>query len=112
MADVEQISENSEQLQLSSSPVNDDELHRLLVQWNDTQADYPKNKCIHHLFEEQAARTPDAIAVVFENRRLTYGELNNRSNQLARCLLKQGVGPDVLVGICIERSPDMIIGLL
>ena len=112
MADVEQISENSEQLQLSSSPVNDDELHRLLVQWNDTQADYPKNKCIHHLFEEQAARTPDAIAVVFENRRLTYGELNNRSNQLARCLLKQGVGPDVRVGICIERSPDMIIGLL
>ena len=66
---------------------------------------------IHELFEQQVARTPDAVAVVYEGGKLTYQELNEKSNQLAHFLQKRGIGPESLVGICIERSPDMIIGL-
>ncbi|BAY78314.1 amino acid adenylation domain-containing protein [Nostoc linckia NIES-25] len=88
------------------------ERHQLLVEWNDTQADYPQDKCIHQLFESQVARTPDAVAVVFENQQLTYHELNSRANQLAHYLQSLGVGADVLVGLCVERSPLMLIGLL
>jgi non-ribosomal peptide synthetase component F len=80
------------------------ERHQLLVEWNDTQADYPKDKCIHELFEEQAEKSPDAVAVVFEDKQLTYRELNQRGNQLAHYLKKRGVGPEVLVGLCVERS--------
>jgi amino acid adenylation domain-containing protein len=88
------------------------ERHRILVEWNDTKSDYPKDKCIHQLFEEQVERTPDAIAVVFENQKLTYRELNHRANQLAHYLRTLGVVSDVLVGICIEPSLKMVIGLL
>ncbi len=88
------------------------ELHQLLVEWNDTKVDYPQDKCIHELFEEQVAKTPDAVAVVFEEEQLTYQELNSRANQLAHYLQKLGVAPEVLVGICVERSPEMIIALL
>jgi amino acid adenylation domain-containing protein len=88
------------------------ERHQLLVEWNDTRTDYPKEKCIHELFEEQAERTPDNVAVVFEDKQLSYRELNERSNQLANYLWKLGVGPEVLVGICVERSLEMVIGLL
>ena len=88
------------------------ERDQLLVKWNDTQADYPKDKCIHELFEEQVERQPETVAVIFENRQLTYRELNRRANQLARYLQKVGVGPDVLVGICMERSVETVIGLL
>jgi surfactin family lipopeptide synthetase A len=88
------------------------ERHRLLVEWNDTATDYPRSRCVHHLFELQAERTPNATAVVFENERLTYGELNRRANQLAHHLAKLGVGPEVLVGILVERSLDMVVGLL
>ncbi|MBD2517741.1 amino acid adenylation domain-containing protein, partial [Nostoc sp. FACHB-973] len=88
------------------------EQHQLLVEWNDTQADYPIDKCIHQLFEEQVERTPDEIAVVFENQQLTYRELNSRANQLAHYLQSLGVGADVLVGICVERSLEMVVGLL
>ena len=88
------------------------ESHQLLVEWNDTQAEYPQDKCIHHLFEEQVERTPNAVAVVFEEERLTYRELNSRANQLAHYLQSLGVKPEVLVGICIERSLSMIVGLL
>ncbi len=83
-----------------------------LLEWNDTFADYPQDKCIHQLFEEQVARTPDAVAVVFENEQLTYHQLNCRANQLAHYLRSLGVGPDVLVGICVQRSLDMVVGLL
>ncbi|MBG1264975.1 non-ribosomal peptide synthetase, partial [Nostoc sp. WHI] len=86
--------------------------HQLLVEWNDTQADYPQNKCIHQLFEEQVERTPDAVAVVFENEQLTYHQLNCRANQLAHYLRSLGVGADVLVGLCVERSLLTVIGLL
>jgi amino acid adenylation domain-containing protein len=88
------------------------EKHRLLVEWNDTKAGYPKDKCIHRLFEEQVERTPEAIAIVFEDQQLTYQQLNARANQLAHYLQKLGVGPEVLVGICIERSIEMVVGLL
>ena len=88
------------------------EQQQLLIEWNDTQVDYPQDKCIHQLFEEQCLRTPDAVAVVFENQQLTYHELNCRANQLAHYLQSLGVGADVLVGICVERSLEMIVGLL
>nr|WP_317616852.1 condensation domain-containing protein [Nostoc sp. PA-18-2419] len=88
------------------------ERHQLLVEYNNTQLDYPQDKCIHQLFEEQIARTPDAVAVVFAGQQLTYRELNYRANQLAHYLRCLGVGADVLVGICVERSLEMIVGLL
>jgi len=92
--------------------LSDRERHQLLVEWNNTQVDYPKDSTIHQLFEAQVERTPDAIAVVFEDQKLTYGELNKRANQVAHYLQKLGVKPEVLVGICTERSLDTIVGLL
>jgi non-ribosomal peptide synthetase component F/acyl carrier protein len=88
------------------------ERHQLLVEWNDTWAEYPLKQCIHQLFEAQVERTPDAVAVVYKDEQLTYRELNSRANQLARYLQKLGVGPEVLVGICVERSLEMVVGLL
>jgi amino acid adenylation domain-containing protein/non-ribosomal peptide synthase protein (TIGR01720 family) len=88
------------------------ELHQLLVAWNDTHAEYPLDKCIHELFEVQVERTPDAVAVVFEDVQLTYRQLNERANQLAHYLRSLGVKPEVLVGICVKRSLEMVIGLL
>ncbi|MBE8987835.1 non-ribosomal peptide synthetase [Nostoc sp. LEGE 12450] len=82
-----------------------------LAKWNDTQVEYPQ-QCIHELFVAQVERTPDAVAVVCEEEQLTYRELNQRANQLAHYLQKLGVGKEVLVGICIERSLDMMVGLL
>ncbi|MGU3780609.1 amino acid adenylation domain-containing protein [Burkholderia metallica] len=87
------------------------EHHRLLVEWNDTTADIPRAS-IQQLFETQAADTPENLAVVFEGNSLTFAELNARANQLAHHLRDQSVGPDILVGICVERSLDMIVGLL
>jgi amino acid adenylation domain-containing protein len=84
----------------------------LLVEWNDTKAEFPRDRCLHELFEEQAARRPQAAAVTFEDRQLTYGELNSRANQLAHHLRALGVRPDTLVGICVERSLEMVVGLL
>ena len=109
---LEGIVANPDQ-QLSQLPLlTEAEKHQLLVEWNKTQTDYPANKCIHHLFEEQVERTPLSVAVVFEDKQLTYRQLNSRANQLAHHLHKLGVGPDVLVGICVERSLEMVVGLL
>ncbi len=88
------------------------EKHQLLVTWNQTQVNYPKDNCIHELFEEQVQETPDAVAVVFENQQLTYDQLNCRANQLAHYLRNLGVKPEDLVGLCVERSPLMIIAIL
>ena len=88
------------------------ERHQLLVEWNNTQTDYPRDKCIHQVFEEQVTRTPDAIAVVFEDQQLTYQALNVKANQLAYYLQSIGVGPDVLVGLCVEPSLEMMVGML
>ncbi len=88
------------------------EREQLLISWNNTKTDYPQEQCIHQLFEAQVERTPKAIAIVFETQQLTYRELNHQANQLAHYLRTLGVGAEVLVGICLERSLEMIIGLL
>src|SRR5208282_2284104 len=88
------------------------ERHRVLVEWNATEADYPHDKCVHELFEAQATRTPEAIAVVSGDERLTYAELNARAKRLAHHLRALGVRPDDRVAICAERSPEMVVGLL
>ena len=88
------------------------ERHQVLVEWNQTETEYPREKTVHGLFEEQAGRAPEAVAVEFEGKRLTYGQLNERANRLARYLSKRGVGPEVLVGLCVERSLEMVVGLL
>jgi amino acid adenylation domain-containing protein len=85
---------------------------QLLIDWNGTEAEYPKDKCCHELFEAQVERTPDAVAVVFEDQKLTYRELNAWANQLAYYLRKLGVGPEVLVGIYMQRSAEMVVALL
>ncbi|MEH2110842.1 amino acid adenylation domain-containing protein [Nostoc sp.] len=92
--------------------LRESELHNLLVEWNNTQLDYPQDKCIHQLFESVAEQNPDAIALVFGDKELSYKELNIRSNQLAHYLKKLGVKTEVLVGLCVERSFDMVIGML
>ncbi|MBD2502161.1 amino acid adenylation domain-containing protein [Anabaena azotica FACHB-119] len=98
---------------LRSLPLlNTAQRHQLLVEWNDTQTDYPQDKCIHQLFEQQVQRHPDAVALVFANQQITYHELNCRANSLANYLKSLGVGADVLVGLCVERSIEMIVGLL
>src|SRR5205823_13429284 len=85
--------------------------HQLLTQWNETAVALP-NKCIHELVSEQASLTPDAVAILDETRRLTYGELEARSNQLSQYLQSLGVGPEVVVGLCVQRSLEMVVGLL
>jgi len=88
------------------------ERRQLLTEWNETAVEYQRDSCAHELFEAQAERTPRAIAVRFEDQHLTYRDLDRRSNQLAHHLRELGVGPEVLVGICVERSLEMVIGLL
>ena len=88
------------------------ERHQLLIEWNKTESKYPKNECIHQLFEKQVKLNPEAIAVVFAGQELTYKQLNKKANQLAHHLKKLGVKAEVLVGICVERSLEMIIGIL
>jgi amino acid adenylation domain-containing protein len=88
------------------------ERHQLLVDWNDTHADYPRDKTVAQLFEEQVTRTPQATAVVHGDESLTYDALNGRANRVAHCLGHLGVRPGVAVGICVERSLDMMVGLL
>lgn len=88
------------------------ERKQLLVEWNATETTYPKTSGIHQLFEMQVMQTPDAIAVVSEENQLTYRELDRRANQLAHLLRTLGVGPETLVGICMERSAEMLVGVL
>ena len=91
--------------------LNEAERRQLLIEWNQTAADYP-NACLHELFEAQAARTPERAALRCGEHLLSYRELNQRANQLAHHLRAQGVGPDALVGLCVERSAEMIVALL
>ena len=88
------------------------EQHQLLIEWNDTKVDYPIDKTVHQLFEEQVEKTPENIAVVYEDEKLTYQQLNEKANQLAHYLRSLGVGPDTLAAIAVDRSLEMIIGLL
>ena len=104
---------NNPHQQLSELPLlTQTEKNKLLVEWNNTYINYPKEQCLHQLFEQQVDKTPEAIAVIFEEAQLTYQQLNQRANQLAHHLIKLGVGADVLVGICVERSLEMLVGLL
>ncbi|MHC5740138.1 non-ribosomal peptide synthetase, partial [Nostoc sp.] len=101
------------QQKISSLPLlSKAERYQLLVEWNNTTKEYPQDKCIHQLFEEQVERTPYAVAVEFEDKQLTYREMNQRANKIAHHLKTLGVRPEVLVGICVERSPLMVVGLL
>jgi amino acid adenylation domain-containing protein len=84
------------------------ERQQILIEWNDTSADFPRDKCAHELFEEQATRSPDAPAVADGQRHWTYAELNQRADKLAAELQERGVGPDVCVGVCLERSAEMV----
>jgi amino acid adenylation domain-containing protein len=88
------------------------ERRQLLIGWNDTYAQYPKDTCLHELFETQAAKTPESIAFEFEAEKLTFRELNSRANQLARHLRGLGIGREMLVGLCMERSLEMVVGVL
>ena len=109
---LEGIAANPEQRLRDLPMLTKPEQHQLLSQWNDTRIDVDIHSCVHHFIEEQVKRTPDAVAVVFDDKQLTYQELDRRSNQLARHLRKLGVAPGVLVGICVERSLEMVVGLL
>lgn len=109
---LESIVTNPEERIANLQYLSAQERYHLLVECNNTQADYPQDLCIHQLFEMQADRTPDAVALVFGEERVTYQQLNLRSNQLARYLQKMGVGAEVLVGLCCGRSLDLIVGML
>jgi len=103
---------NHPTLPLSQLPLlSEAETHQLLYQWNDTHTTIP-SVCIHQLFEQQVELTPNATALIFEGEQLSYRELNRRANQLAHYLLAQGVGAETLVGLCVERSVEMVVGML
>jgi amino acid adenylation domain-containing protein len=109
---LESIIANPEQSLSDVRMLTDAERRQILVDWNNTSCGYPSDNSLHQLFEQQVEQSPDAVAVVYGDQKLTYRQLNVRANQLARYLIKLGVGPEVLVGICLERSLEMIIGLL
>jgi amino acid adenylation domain-containing protein len=88
------------------------ERHQVLVDWNDTAADCPRQKCLHQLLEEQVERTPDTVAVVLADRQLTYRELNEQANQLAHELRSLGIRDEALVGLALDRSPELVVGIL
>jgi aspartate racemase len=92
--------------------LTDDQRRQLLVEWTNTSTDYPANKCVHELFDDQVERAPEAIAVTFDDEQLTYAELSRRANRLANYLRTLGVGPDTLVGVHMERSAQLIVALL
>ena len=101
------------QRRLSDLPIlTEPERHRLLMDWNKTEMEYAQDACLHELFEKQVRHSPDAIALSLEDEQVTYRELNARSNQLANSLQEHGVGPEVLVGVFLERSVEMVVGLL
>lgn len=95
----------------SSSPSPKDR-HQLLIEWNQTRTDYPKNQCVHQIFETQVLRSPNAEAITFGDERLTYEELNAKANQLAHYLRSLGIGSEELVGLCVERSAIVVVALL
>ena len=109
---LEGMAENEESRVIDLPMLSKQERQQILVDWNQTAADYPRDRCVHELFEQQVKQTPDAVAVVYEGNQLTYEEINRRSNQLAHYLREMGVGPEVKVGLFVERSLEMVVGLL
>ncbi len=109
---LESVVSDPEQRLSELQLVTPEEREQLLVHWNDTASEYPRENGIHQVFEDQVERTPEAPAVLFEGQQVTYKELNQRANRLAHHLQRLGVGPETLVGICVERSVEMVVGLL
>ncbi len=109
---LEAIVLDSQQLITALPLMSDEERHRVTVEWNQTATEYPRDACVHELFEMQTAHAPEAVAIVCDSGQLTYGELNGRANQLAHYLRSLGVGPESLVGLCLERSPELIVATL
>jgi amino acid adenylation domain-containing protein len=109
---LEGIVQNPEQTLINLPILTPAEQQQLLINWNNTHSNNWQKQCLHELFEEQVVKTPDTFAVVFEQQKITYQQLNQRANQLAHHLRKLGVKPEVLVGICLERSLEMVVGIL
>jgi amino acid adenylation domain-containing protein len=108
---LEEISANPNGRVMQFPLIGEAERHKLLLEFNATEKEYPRDKTLADLFEEQVARTPEAVAVVYGENQLSYRELNSRANQLAHHLMKAGVGPEVMVGIYMERSLEMVIAI-
>jgi amino acid adenylation domain-containing protein len=109
---LENVIANPEMKVSTLTLLTDDERQKILVDWNATQADYPRASCLHELISQQAKLTPGRVAVVSGDQKLTYGELDRRSNQLARYLQKCGVGPEVLVGMMVSRTTNLLVAIL
>ncbi|HEX3155766.1 MAG TPA: amino acid adenylation domain-containing protein, partial [Candidatus Angelobacter sp.] len=109
---LEQMAEDPERLVSEVSLLGAAEREQLVEEWNTTEQEYGEARCTHELFEEQARKRPEATAVVYEEQELSYRELNARANQLARYLRELGVGPEVRVGLCLERGLEMIVAVL
>src|SRR5205807_5703731 len=108
---LEEMVTNPEQTTEEVSLLRGGEREQVLVEWNRTEVQYPE-KCVHELFEEQVRRRPGAIAVEFEGREMSYEEVNRRANQIGHYLRRLGVGPEVRVGICLERGPEMVLAMM
>ncbi|HEX7240613.1 MAG TPA: amino acid adenylation domain-containing protein, partial [Longimicrobiaceae bacterium] len=109
---LQQVAEDPEVRLSGVELLGEAERAQVLEEWNRTEAAYPFERCVHQLFEAQAARTPDAVAVVFEEETLSYGALNARANRLAHHLRRLGVGPETRVGVCLPRAPELVAALL
>ncbi len=109
---LRQMVQQPHQSWVNLNVLDEAEKQRLLVEWNNTALDYPRESLVPRLFEEQVERTPEAVAVVYRDQQITYRELNKRANRIANYLRAQGVGPEVLVGIFLDRSPDMVASIL
>src|SRR6185295_1379941 len=109
---LEAVVDNPEAAISTLSIISESERRQVLHDWNPQPGDPFEQGCVFDLFDKQVRRTPDAVALVFENEQLTYAELNQRANQVAHYLQKLEVGRGTLVGICMERSPEMVVGLL
>lgn len=107
---LEAIARDPDQTITKLPMLTERERTQILHEWNETRVAYPEI-CAHQLFEQQAAQHPDSVALVYEDRQLTYGELDQRANQVAQHLRKRGIGPEALVGVCLERSPELVIAL-
>lgn len=109
---LEQMGANVERQLRDFTLLSEGDREKVLVEWNGTPMEYPGQTCIHELFEKQVERTPEATAVEYEGTTLNYRDLNRLANQLAHDLRKEGVGPETLVGFCVERSLEMVVGIL
>lgn len=109
---LEEIIANPDQSIILLPLMREEEEQRLITEWNRTEAPYPKEKCVYEMIEDMVAKAPDNIALIVGDQTTTYGELNRQANKLAHYLRKQGVGPEVLVGVCAQRTTEMMIGLL